>query len=108
MERPIGGLRGKLDGHQRVEVGHGLSLVAGETKPREQRQQADDMVEVAELLRSVDGRKHLIYLSEGFDSQILLGSDDADIQAGAAESAATAPKLARLYLWQSKATACTR
>ena len=29
--------------------------------------------EVAELLRNVDGRKHLVYLSEGFDSSIIVG-----------------------------------
>ncbi len=31
------------------------------------------LTEVAELLRSVDGRKYLVYLSEGFNSSIVLG-----------------------------------
>ena len=31
------------------------------------------MSEVAELLRSVEGRKHLVYLSEGFESSVLFG-----------------------------------
>ena len=34
---------------------------------------ASSMTEVAELLRSVDGRKYLVYLSEGFNSSIVLG-----------------------------------
>ena len=34
---------------------------------------ASSMTEVAELLQSVDGRKYLVYLSEGFNSSIVLG-----------------------------------
>ena len=34
---------------------------------------ASSMTEVAELLQSVDGRKYLIFLSEGFNSSIVLG-----------------------------------
>ncbi len=31
------------------------------------------LTEVAELLRNVEGRKYLVYLSEGFDSSVILG-----------------------------------
>jgi VWFA-related protein len=34
---------------------------------------ASSLAEVAELLRSVDGRKYLVYLSEGFNSSIVVG-----------------------------------
>lgn len=34
---------------------------------------ASSMTEVAELLKSVEGRKYLVYLSEGFNSSIVLG-----------------------------------
>ncbi len=34
--------------------------------------------DLAKVLRDVDGRKHVVYLSEGFDSEVILGTDDAE------------------------------
>ncbi len=36
------------------------------------------MAELAAQLRSVNGRKHLVYFSEGFDSSVVLGIENAD------------------------------
>ncbi|HEX3126432.1 MAG TPA: VWA domain-containing protein [Thermoanaerobaculia bacterium] len=36
--------------------------------------------DLARLMRSVSGRKHVVYLSEGYDSSILTGSTDANVQ----------------------------
>jgi VWFA-related protein len=37
---------------------------------------ARSFTDLAKLMRSVDGRKYVVYLSEGYDSSILLGSTD--------------------------------
>ncbi|MEA2558755.1 MAG: hypothetical protein QOH06_259, partial [Acidobacteriota bacterium] len=36
--------------------------------------------DLARLMRSVNGHKHVVYLSEGYDSSVLLGSKDADLE----------------------------
>jgi VWFA-related protein len=36
--------------------------------------------DLARLMRSVDGRKHVVYLSEGYDSSLLLGSTDEALE----------------------------
>ena len=38
------------------------------------------MADLAALMNSIEGRKHVVFLSEGFDSQILTGVDDMDRQ----------------------------
>ncbi len=45
--------------------------------------------ELAGMMNAVQGRKHVVFLSEGFDSQVLLGTSDAGEIAQQAESAAT-------------------
>lgn len=34
--------------------------------------------DLAKVLRDVDGRKYVVYLSEGFDAEVILGTDDAE------------------------------
>ena len=41
---------------------------------------AGSFTELAQMLQGVDGRKHLILLSQGFDSQVLLGTQDIEAQ----------------------------
>jgi VWFA-related protein len=36
--------------------------------------------DLARLMRSVNGRKHVVYLSEGYDSSLLLGNTDAALE----------------------------
>jgi VWFA-related protein len=36
--------------------------------------------DLARLMRSVNGRKHVVYLSEGYDSSLLLGTTDAALE----------------------------
>lgn len=36
------------------------------------------MEDLAKVMREVDGRKYVVYLSEGFDSDVILGTDDAE------------------------------
>ncbi len=38
---------------------------------------SSSMDEIAELMASVDGRKHVVFFSEGFESSVLLGTTDA-------------------------------
>ncbi len=47
------------------------------------------LAELAGMMNAVQGRKHVVFLSEGFDSQILLGSEDANQMMEMAEQSAT-------------------
>lgn len=60
---------------------HLQHLIDRESAARTRRDVAvlsDSLASLARLLRGAAGRKHLLFFSEGFDSQMLLGSADAD------------------------------
>lgn len=45
--------------------------------------------DLAKALQDVQGRKHVVYLSEGFDASLILGTDDASRRQEVASSSAT-------------------
>jgi VWFA-related protein len=42
---------------------------------------ADSLTGLARMMNAIDGRKHVVFLSEGFDSEILVGTEDPERQA---------------------------
>jgi len=48
------------------------------------RSMTDDLSSMAEIMAGIQGRKHVVYLSEGFDSSLLLGDGGQDLQSRSA------------------------
>ncbi len=70
-------------------------LSANERDTRRQVQQNEilamsaSLAELASMMNAVQGRKHVVFLSEGFDSQVLLGTQDQERIQQIAEQAAS-------------------
>ncbi len=71
----VGAGRGGID--VEAEVREAVTRMESSTRRASDRNDilalTSSLTQVAELLRSVDGRKYLVYLSEGFNSSIILG-----------------------------------
>jgi len=67
-------------GFNRSEMGEAQGRIAALTTAFE---------DLAKAMGDVTGRKHVVYLSEGFDSQVILGSDDFERRQELASASAT-------------------
>jgi VWFA-related protein len=67
-------------GFDRAQRGEAQGQVAALTR---------QLQDLAKALNDVKGRKHVVYLSEGFDSELILGTDDAARNAEMASASAT-------------------
>jgi VWFA-related protein len=59
---------------------------------------ARSMADLARLMGAVNGRKYVVYMSEGFDSSLIEGSSDAERRSEMAETAASG------QIWNSSST----
>ncbi|MGH9465069.1 MAG: VWA domain-containing protein, partial [Thermoanaerobaculia bacterium] len=94
---PLGGGRGRANVDVRAEVEELLGSIESTVRVATDRNRILDLtVQLASLagaLRNVEGRKHVLFLSEGFDSSVIMGigrgiseDEQADIQAQAEAS----------------------
>lgn len=94
----VGGEMGQQAAHDNMVRNHVLELRGSQQKANRERQtqqfaaMAASFAQLGQMLATIEGRKHVILLSEGFDSAVLRGTEDREAIQGitrAAESGET-------------------
>jgi VWFA-related protein len=87
-----GGMRGAADGEM-AETNALVARLAEEAQLNEMlrsvRNMSQAMVEFAHMIGGVAGRKHVVFLSEGFDPAVLQGTTNDDVRRQQSEQAAS-------------------